>query len=104
VPVLPLGAGDHHEQGGRLRFVLAVRWLRTDLEPLTAGAATPRLVAVTAQSGTLAEDLRELIAALDRRVPHLERKGELAIARDAAELKAAAIKRLAEIERSVEKP
>jgi hypothetical protein len=30
--------------------------------------------------------LRELIAALDRRVPHIERLGEMAIARDAATL------------------
>jgi hypothetical protein len=32
------------------------------------------------------EQLRELIAALDRRVPHIERSGEIDIARDAAEL------------------
>jgi hypothetical protein len=31
--------------------------------------------------------LRELIAALDRRVPHIERIGEIAIARDAATLR-----------------
>jgi hypothetical protein len=32
--------------------------------------------------------LHELIAALDRRVPQVERAGEASIARDAAELKA----------------
>ena len=42
--------------------------------------------------------LRELIAALDRRVPHVERAGEAAIARDAAMLKAKALKRLAELD------
>jgi hypothetical protein len=44
-------------------------------------------------------DLLELIAALDRRIPHVERAGETAIARDAATLKARALKRIEEIER-----
>jgi len=44
--------------------------------------------------------LRELIAALDRRLPQVERAGEAAIARDAAALKAKAIERLAELERT----
>ena len=42
--------------------------------------------------------LRELIAALERRVPHMERVGEAAIARDAEALKKKALKRLAELE------
>ena len=42
--------------------------------------------------------LRELIAALDRRVPHIERVGEEEIARDAATLKAKALERIAELE------
>jgi hypothetical protein len=42
--------------------------------------------------------LRELIAALDRRVPHVERSGEAAIARDAAALRDKALKRIAELE------
>ena len=44
------------------------------------------------------EDLRELIIALDRRVPRLERTGEIAIARDAAALKVEALARIAELE------
>lgn len=52
-------------------------------------------MAVTAAE--LARDLRELIAALDRRVPRVERAGEHAIARDAAALRAQAERRLAEI-------
>ena len=39
-------------------------------------------------------DLRELIVALDRRVPRLERTGELAIVREAAALKRAALARI----------
>ena len=42
--------------------------------------------------------LRELIAALDRRVPHVERSGEAAIARDAAALREKAVKRIAVLE------
>ncbi|HVB38275.1 MAG TPA: hypothetical protein VND92_07040 [Vicinamibacterales bacterium] len=46
----------------------------------------------------LMRELRELIAALDRRVPHVERAGEASIARDGAALKVKALKRLAELE------
>ena len=47
---------------------------------------------------TLVQHLRELVAALDRRVPRLETHGERAIARDAAALKLEALKRIAELE------
>ena len=46
----------------------------------------------------LIADLRELVDALDRRVPRLEREGELAIARDAARLKTEALNRIADLE------
>ena len=42
--------------------------------------------------------LRELVAALDRRVRHIERAGEAAIARDAATLRANALSRIAQLE------
>jgi hypothetical protein len=42
--------------------------------------------------------LRELIEALDRRVPHIERTGEIQIARDAASLREKALKRIAALE------
>jgi hypothetical protein len=44
--------------------------------------------------------LNELIAALDRRVVHMERAGEAAIARDAAALRKKAMKRIAELEKA----
>lgn len=72
--------------------------LWTDLESLAAVAAATKLVAMTTRADAVIEDLRELIAALDKRVPHLEREGERAIAHDAAELRAAAINRLRELE------
>ncbi len=45
----------------------------------------------------LARQLRELIAALDRRVPRVGRAGEASIARDSAALRADALKRLADL-------
>ena len=44
-------------------------------------------------------ELQELIEALDRRVPHMERSGEMEIARDAAALRVRALKRLAELKK-----
>ena len=46
----------------------------------------------------LVEELRELIAALDRRVPQIERYGEQDIARDSALLKKKAQERIARLE------
>jgi hypothetical protein len=47
----------------------------------------------------LVRELRELISALDRRMPQVERAGEASIARDAATLRARALKRIEELER-----
>ena len=46
----------------------------------------------------LTQALVELIDALDRRVPHVERLGEASIAREAEELRDKARKRLAELD------
>lgn len=51
----------------------------------------------------LARELHELVAALDRRVPRLERADELAIAHDAAMLRAKAVERLAELREELER-
>ena len=53
---------------------------------------------------TLVNDLRELIAALDARVPRLEGDGERDIAHDAQALRLAALKRIAELEQSASVP
>ena len=45
----------------------------------------------------LFQQLSELIAALDARVPHLERSGETRIADDARALRARASKRIADL-------
>ena len=47
----------------------------------------------------LIEQLHELVAALDRRVPHLEREGEIRIADEAAALRQKAIDRLAQLQK-----
>lgn len=48
----------------------------------------------------LVRDLEELIAALDRRLPGVAEAGEVAIVRDAAALRAKAVRRLAELSAS----
>ena len=45
----------------------------------------------------LARQLHELIAALDRRVPRTSHAGELTIAREAADLREAALDRLKQV-------
>ena len=56
----------------------------------------------TSQTGgdqsMLIRHLRELIEAVDRRVPHFEREGEDEIAREAAALKQRAQERISELE------
>lgn len=55
---------------------------------------------VSATSATVIESLRELVRMLDQRVPHLERAGEAKIASDAAALRAEAVARIEEFERT----
>ena len=52
----------------------------------------------TLQSKQMLCDLYELIAALDRRVPRLERSGELRIAHEAADLRERAMSLIRKIE------
>ena len=50
----------------------------------------------------LIDRLRELVEALDSRVPHLERDGEVNIASDAAALRSKALARIAQLCGSVD--
>jgi hypothetical protein len=97
---MPIVGNRHQNEGTRRRYLLALHELRRGLERhATPAGTTARDVLMTPTTRTqLVRQLRELIAALDRRVPHVERAGEAAIARDAALLKAKALKRIAEIE------
>jgi hypothetical protein len=60
---------------------------------------TPETTTAPSTPAQIIRELYELIAALDRRVPQVERAGEIAIARTAAALKSAALKRIAQLER-----
>jgi len=60
-----------------------------------------RRTAVRTPTTRTIRDLSELIAALDRRVPQVERCGEASIARAAGKLKAEALQRIADLERKV---
>ena len=59
----------------------------------------PWLAASPTRSAGWHEQLDNAIAALDRRVPQVQRAGEASIARDAAALKARALKRVEELDR-----
>jgi hypothetical protein len=77
--------------------------VRRDLESDSSRHPTGAVVAAVTPSATTARaatvrQLRELIVALDRRVPQIERVGEIAIARAAAEIRSAAVKRIEELE------
>jgi hypothetical protein len=90
----------HDRKDSQRRQLLAMYEVRRRVERVavtgrSAGRAPMALTRTPAVRGLL-----DLIAALDRRVPHVERAGEMAIARDAAELKARALKRIAELERA----
>ena len=50
---------------------------------------------------TTIRELRELIVALDRRVPQVQRVGELEIARAATGLRTEALRRIEELEREM---
>lgn len=58
---------------------------------------TDRVVSGEGARARAVRKLHELIAALDRRVPQVERLGEVSIARAAAELRAEAVKRIEEL-------
>jgi hypothetical protein len=54
--------------------------------------------ALTSERGEVLRELHELLDALDRRVPRMERAGEVEIADAAAALRAKALARIREIE------
>jgi hypothetical protein len=64
---------------------------------MIAKASTPQV-----ERAGLVLALREIVAALDRRVPQIERAGEVGIARDALVVRRAAIERLHELQPACE--
>jgi hypothetical protein len=63
---------------------------------------TPKPAPATAAK-EMVDDLQQLVAAIDRRVPHLERLSEAAIARDAADLRQRAVELMRAIETAIGK-
>ena len=71
------------------------------IRAVQVGTMTERTTPPTAARKRITETihhLHELIAALDRRVPQVERSGEASIARAAAALRAETMKRIADLE------
>ena len=66
----------------------------TPMSPRNENAEETRLATL--------HELRELIAALDRRLPQVERVGEVAIARTAAALRDEAARRIETLERQLD--
>ena len=98
MPIVPV-IGNHHDgKDSGFEQLLAVYEMRGNLERLPQAAVVVlREIVMAVSRSQLVGELQELIVALDRRVPHLERAEETAIARDAAMLRAQAVKRLAEL-------
>jgi len=97
MPGMPVEGNIDNDQRSRREQLLALCRLRRGVERVAAPHRTRgQFVALT--TADRLRELQELIAALDRRVPQIERAGEAAIARDAAALRSQAIKRLAELE------
>lgn len=92
--------GGDQAVGGEL---LAVHRLRRRLERVAGGRGPARGAPMAIATANVLRELRELIAALDRRVPQVQRAGEIAIAQDAATLRARALKRIEELERDGER-
>ena len=68
---------------------------------MKSGSGLDSMIAKNASAGdrgVVQRHLRELIAALDRRVPHVERVDEVEIARASAALRKKAEQRLIEVE------
>lgn len=106
MPVLRWADHRDDSQGSEHHELLALSGLRRDLDPCSTAGSDVRTVApVTNPTPSAApnrtrivRELHELIAALDGRVPQVHRMGEVAIARAAAALRAAARTRIEELE------
>jgi hypothetical protein len=108
--------GEHrYPDAGQTPAERSSRRDRDDLKRRLAGSprdVTPHDSRYRAESGghvkqpdehsalrpSVIDDLRDLISALDRRLPQLERKGERDIALVAAALRAEAVQRIAELD------
>jgi len=94
---VPVTSAAHSPQ--QSRHWLDGRWKR--VEPVAHSIQSKAQANVEMTPTDLIGELRELIAALDRRVPQVERAGELEIAGEAAVLKTRAMQRIETLEREL---
>ena len=105
--VLHLNINHVDRQDSRREQLLALFSLRRSLESGSSNESaraavatmTPDTTSAVSSRAQIVRELYELIAALDRRVPQVERVGEISIARAASALKCEALKRIEELER-----
>ena len=100
---MPFNRNQFSGQAADVAELLALSGMRNRLEPQSAiehDAAVVAEVTVTEMQGTI-DQLIELIAAVDRRLPQVQRAGEGAIANAAMRLRIEAQKRITELKLEV---
>ncbi len=101
---MPVAVDRHDRKEARRGQLLAVQELRRSLERIQISRPSAERASMAVMATAALRELRELIEALDRRVPQVERAGEASIARDAAALKARALKRIEQLESERTRP
>lgn len=86
---------DGQEPG--CRKLLAMHEVRRSLQRVAVADRPVWCTAMALKRSQVVRALEELVVAIDRRVPQVQRVGEAKIACDAAALRAQALKRLAEV-------
>jgi len=77
-------------------------WRSVERREVADGSVSTTSMAITQAQAV--RELLELVAALGRRVPQVQRAGEASIARDAAALRWRALKRIEELEHEASPP
>jgi hypothetical protein len=91
---MPIDVDGHNLAEPGYLELLEMYEVRRRVERVAVADAAAQWQSMAVTRTRIIRDLRELIAGLDRRTPQVERAGEAAIARDAAALKARALKRI----------
>ena len=102
MPEVPLDRHEFCRQASDITELLALHGVRRSVEPEPAFELDAALVAevraeVVTELKTTMHQLEELIEAIDRRLPQVERAGELEIAKAALQLRIQAQKRIDEL-------
>jgi hypothetical protein len=95
---VPVDVNRDDGEDSRRQQLLAVHELRGGVERVAPAEQKTRSLPVAVTTTELRRNLEELLAALDRRTPHIERAGEAAIVRAADALREEALRRLATLD------